>query len=90
MGGGLLKELDHLLVCEVVREVELEGVVDGGHAWGVDGDGDKVPPLLHQLLRDHVSKVCLVPHEGQPQVTDPAEHLGREGERVLHGCESPS
>ena len=72
MGGGLLKELDHLLVCEVVREVELEGVVDGGHAWGVDGDEEEVPPSLHQLLGDHVSKVPLVPHEGQPHNTDPA------------------
>ena len=52
MGGGLLQELDHLLVCEVVREVELEGVVEGGHAWGVDGDGEEVPPLLQQLLCD--------------------------------------
>ena len=52
MGGGLLKELDHLLVCEVVREVELEGVVDGGRVWGVDGNGEEVPPSLHQLLRD--------------------------------------
>ena len=55
MGGGLLQELDHLLVCEVVREIELEGVVDRGHAWGVDGDGEEVPPSLHQLLGDHVS-----------------------------------
>ena len=52
MGGGLLQELDHLLVCEVVQEVELEGVLDGGHAWGVDGDGEEVPHSLHQLLRD--------------------------------------
>ena len=83
MGGVLLQELDHLLVCEVVREVELEGVVDGDHAWGVDGDGEEVPPLLPQLLRDHVSKVRLVSHEGQPHITVPVEHLGREGEWVL-------
>ena len=49
MGGGLLQELVHLLVCEVVREVELEGVVDGGHAWGVDGDGEEVPPSLRRV-----------------------------------------
>ena len=83
MGGGLLQELDHLLLCEVVQEVELGGVVDGGHAWGVDGDGEEVPPSLHQLLRDHVSEVRLVPHEGQPHVTDPAERLGCEVERGL-------
>ena len=45
MGGGLLQELDHLLVIEVVGEVELKGVVDGGHVWGVDGDGEEVPPF---------------------------------------------
>ena len=89
MGGGLLQELDHLLVFEVVRKVELDGVVDRSHAWGVDGDGEEVPPLLHQLLRDHVSKVCLVPHEEQPHVIDPAQRLGREGDWVLHGLESP-
>ena len=52
MGGGLLQELDHLLVYEVVREVKLEGIVDGCHAWGVDGDVEEVPPSLHQLLCD--------------------------------------
>ena len=89
MGGGLLQELDHLLVCEVVREVELEGVVDGGHAWGVDGYGEEVPPSLHQLLRDHVSKVRLVSHEGQLHITDPAERLVCEVDQVLCGRESP-
>ena len=52
MGGGLLQDLDHLLVFEVVQEVELDVVVDGGCAWGVDRDGEEVPPVLHQLLRD--------------------------------------
>ena len=27
-----------------MQEVELDGVVDGGHACGVDGDEEEVPP----------------------------------------------
>ena len=38
---------------------------------------------------DHVGEVRIVPHEWQPHVAGLAEHLGREGERVLRGRESP-